>query len=93
MINDIDPVEDREAIDLMRRGVIERDKSNLDEALRLFRKSREMKPKLYTSWNNEATCLWECGRFEDAVKAQKDGLALSSDCNASAARRPGPPMS
>ena len=66
MINDIDPVEDREAIDLMRRGVMERDKRNLDEALRLFRKSREMKPKLYTSWNNEATCLWECGRFEDA---------------------------
>ena len=81
MINDIDPVEDREAIDLMRRGIMERDKRNLDEALRLFRKSREMKPKLYTSWNNEATCLWECGRFEDAVKAQKDGLALSSDCN------------
>lgn len=81
MVNDIDPVEDREAIDLMRRGVMERDKRNLDEALRLFRKSREMKPKLYTSWNNEATCLWECGRFEDAVKAQKDGLALSSDCN------------
>ena len=44
IINDIDPVEDREAIDLMRRGVMERDKRNLDEALRLFRKSREMKP-------------------------------------------------
>ena len=81
MINDIDPVEDREAIDIMQRGVKERDRRNLDEALRLFRQSREMKPKLYTSWNNEATCLWECGRFEDAVKVQNDGLALSFDCN------------
>ena len=30
MINDIDPVEDREAIDIMQRGVKERDRRNLD---------------------------------------------------------------
>ena len=81
LINNIDTVEDRESIKLIQEGIRERDMQNFDKALELLRKSRTMKPKLYTSWNNEATCLWECGRFDDAVNAQKDGLAYSENSN------------
>lgn len=82
MVNDIDPVEDREAIAPMRRGFVLRDAFQFEEALPLFRQAREMRPKLYTAWNNEALCLWHSGHYAEAVAAQEAGLALSADVNA-----------
>lgn len=82
MVNGIDPIEDHEAIELMRKGIEERNASNYGEAIAIFRKSRELKPKLYTSWNNEAMCLWYSGNFDEAVKIQKEGLEHSADANA-----------
>lgn len=82
MVNGIDPIEDREAIELMRKGIEERNAGNFNEANAIFRKSRELRPKLYTSWNNEAMCLWCRGDFDEAVKIQEEGLAHSADANA-----------
>lgn len=81
MVNGIDPIEDREAIGLLRDGIELRETGELNEAIDLFRRSREMKPRLYTSWNNEAQCLWFLGKFDEAAKCQEEGLALSSDAN------------
>ena len=81
LVNDIDPIEDREAIKLMQRGIEKRKAEHLDEALRLFRQSRELQPKLYTSWNNEAVCLWGLKRYDEALKAQQDGQALTGEVN------------
>jgi len=82
MVNDIDPIEDREAIGLMKRGIDLRDTGDFNEAIDCFRQSRTMRPKLYTSWNNEAMCLWLLGRFQEAVRLQEEGLSHSADCNA-----------
>lgn len=82
MVNDVDPFEDRKAVDLMRQGIVQRDGGKYAEAVGLFRKARDLQPKLYTAWNNEAHCLWLCGRFKEAVAAQEEGLKHSSDVNA-----------
>ncbi|MBR6022331.1 MAG: SEC-C domain-containing protein [Kiritimatiellae bacterium] len=82
MVNDVDPHEDREAIELMRKGIAARDEGRLAEAEALFRSSRSLQPKLYTSWNNEALCLWLSGRFEEAVRRQEEGLERSAGTNA-----------
>ena len=81
MINDIDPVEDREAIGLVREGISLRDKGGLDEAIAKFRESRSLKPKLYAAWNNEAVCLWCIGEFDRAIGTLKEGLSFSADVN------------
>lgn len=82
MVNGVDPVEDREAIALMREGMRTRDSEGFGPALALFRRAREMKPRLFTAWNDEAQCLWYLERFDEAVARQEEGLALSADCNA-----------
>jgi len=82
MVNDVDPHEDREAIDLTFQGIAKRNKGDFIGAVKLFRRARDERPKIYTAWNNEATCLWHCGRFEEAVDAQERGLEHSADINA-----------
>lgn len=82
MINDVDPLEDRKALELMRKGCDKRDEGKFDEALALFRQARDERPKIHPAWNNEALCLWFCGRFAEAVAAQEKGLELSGDVNA-----------
>lgn len=81
-VNDIDPVEDRDEIEVMREGADHRHESEWDDAVELFRKARTMKPKLFTAWDNEAQCLWMRGDFADAVACLKEGLGLSADVNA-----------
>lgn len=82
MINDVDPIEDRKALELTRKGCGKRDEGKFAEALALFRQAREERPRVHTAWNNEAMCLWFCGRFEEAVATQEEGLGLSGDVNA-----------
>ena len=82
MVNDVDPIEDREAIRLMEDGIKARDEGEVDEAIRLFRKSRTERPRLYTSWNNEAHCLWMKGEVDEAVRVLEEGLGHSDEVNA-----------
>ena len=82
MVNGIDPVEDREALSTLYEGIRKRDSEGFGPALALFRRAREMKPNLFTAWNNEAQCLWYLNRLDEAVARQEEGLARSSDCNA-----------
>ncbi len=82
MINDVDPIEDREAIRTMFAAMKDRDRGRTADALAGFRKAREMAPKLFTAWNNESLCLWMMNRCQNAVERQEEGLALSADVNA-----------
>ena len=82
MINDVDPIEDREAIHTMFAAMKDRDAGRSAVALSGFRKAREMAPKLFSAWNNESLCLWMMKRFSEAVERQEEGLALSADINA-----------
>jgi tetratricopeptide (TPR) repeat protein len=81
LLNGVDPVKDRTAIALMQLGIRHRDDGRLQDAIDTFRRSRELQPKLGTSWNNEAQVLWLQGRFDEAVQRQEEGLALSGDAN------------
>lgn len=82
MVNDVDPIEDRESIRVMFAAMKDRDAGRMADALAGFRKARERTPKLMTAWNNEAMCLWYMGRFDEAVVRQEEGLARSADANA-----------
>ena len=82
MVNDVDPIEDRESIRIMFAAMKDRDAGRTADALAGFRKAREMTPKLMTAWNNEALCLWLMERFQDAVERQEEGLARSAEANA-----------
>lgn len=81
LLNGVDPVKDRTAIALMQQGIRLRDDDCLQDAIDTFRRSRELQPKLSTSWNNEAQVLWLQGRFDEAVQRQEEGLALSGGAN------------
>ena len=78
MVNDVDPIEDRESIRIMFAAMKDRDAGRTADALAGFRKAREMTPKLMTAWNNEALCLWYMERFDEALALQEEGLARSA---------------
>ena len=82
LLNGVDPVKDRPAIDLMQQGIRHRESGRLQAALAALRRSRGMQPKLAVSWNNEAQVLWMQGNFDEAVRCQEEGLALSAGANA-----------
>ena len=82
MVNDVDPIEDREAIRTMFAAMKDRDAGRMADALAGFRKAREMTPKLMTAWNNEAQCLWMMEMCDEAVARQEEGLSRSADSNA-----------
>ena len=78
---DFDDKESSEAYDLMIKGSYLSEDGFVEQAILLFRKARELQPKLFSAWDFEAANLWESGHYEEAVKTQKEGLSYASDIN------------
>ena len=82
MVNNVDPYEDRDAIQTMFKAMEMRRAGMPLEALEALIEARTKTPQLYTAWNNEAQIKWTMGHLEEAIQTQREGLSHSAHCNA-----------
>lgn len=54
---------------------------SFEEARPFFRKAREIDPKMWIAWNNEAICAWEMGNVEEAYELQLKGIEACNGRN------------